>query len=63
MKCLFALTLALSAAAAAQTTPQVIHLWPNGAPGFESRKDIPEQAQDYWVRNVNNPSITVYLPP
>jgi acetyl esterase/lipase len=63
MKCLLALTLALSAAAAAQTTPQVIHLWPNGAPGFESRKDIPEQAQDYWVRNVNNPSISVYLPP
>lgn len=53
----------LTAAAGAQITPQVIHLWPNGAPGFESRKDIPEQAQDYWVRNVNNPSITVYLPP
>jgi acetyl esterase/lipase len=63
MKCLLALTLALSSTASAQTTPQVIHLWPNGAPGFESRKDIPEQAQDYWVRNVNNPSITVYLPP
>jgi acetyl esterase/lipase len=57
------LTLALHVAAVAQTTPQVIHLWPNGAPGFESRKDIPEQAQDYWVRNVNNPSITVFLPP
>jgi acetyl esterase/lipase len=41
----------------------VIPLWQNGAPGFESRKDIPEQAQDYWVRNVNNPSITVFLPP
>jgi acetyl esterase/lipase len=50
-------------AAAAQTAPQVIPLWQNGAPGFESRKDIPEQAQDYWVRNVNNPSITVFLPP
>ncbi len=60
-RALVTLTLALSASA--QTTPQVIHLWPNGAPGFESRKDIPEQAQDYWVRNVNNPSITVFLPP
>ncbi len=50
-------------AAAAQTAPQVIPLWQNGAPGFESRKDIPEQAQDYWVRNVNNPSITVFVPP
>ncbi|HVN92542.1 MAG TPA: alpha/beta hydrolase [Terracidiphilus sp.] len=47
----------------AQTAPQVVHLWENGAPGFESRKDIPEQAQDYWVRNVNDPSITVFLPP
>lgn len=65
MKCLRALTLALTltTAAVAQTAAQVIHLWPNGAPGFESRKDIPEQAQDYWVRNVNNPSITVFLPP
>ncbi len=35
----------------------------NGAPGFESRKDIPEQAQDTGVNNVNNPSITVFLPP
>jgi len=53
----------LCTAAGAQTAPQVIHLWQNGAPGFESRKDIPEQAQDYWVRNVNDPSITVFLPP
>jgi len=56
-------TAVVCAAAGAQTAPQVIHLWDNGAPGFESRKDIPEQAQDYWVRNVNNPSITVFLPP
>jgi acetyl esterase/lipase len=46
-----------------QSQPQVIPLWPNGAPGFESRKDIPEQAKDYWVKSINNPSITVYLPP
>jgi len=46
-----------------RTTPEVIHLWENGAPGFESRKDVPEVAKDWWVRNVNNPSITVYLPP
>jgi acetyl esterase/lipase len=43
--------------------PEVIALWPNGAPGFESRRDIPELAQDYWVRNINNPSITVFRPP
>jgi acetyl esterase/lipase len=42
--------------------PQVIPLWPGGAPGFEARRDEPEQARDWWVRHVNNPSITVYLP-
>jgi len=43
--------------------PQTISLWPNGAPGFEARKDIPEQAASYWVKNINNPSLTVFLPP
>ncbi len=52
----------------AQQTPPasagtVIHLWANGAPGFEGRKDIPELAASYWVKNVNNPSLTVFLPP
>lgn len=42
---------------------QQIPLWPNGAPGFESRKAIPEQAADYWVKSVNDPSVTVFLPP
>jgi acetyl esterase/lipase len=42
--------------------PQVISLWTNGAPGFESRRDEPEQAQSYWVRHINNPSLTVFLP-
>ncbi|MCW3054095.1 MAG: alpha/beta hydrolase [Chthonomonadales bacterium] len=45
------------------STGTVIYLWPNGAPGFEARKDIPEQAASYWVKNVNNPSLTVFLPP
>jgi acetyl esterase/lipase len=47
----------------AQTKPLVVPLWPKGAPGFENRKNEPEQAQDYWVKNIHNPSITVYLPP
>lgn len=42
--------------------PLVVPLWTNGAPGFESRRDEPEIAKDYWVRNINNPSITVFLP-
>ncbi len=49
--------------AAAQDTAVQIPLWPHGAPGFESRRNEPEQAKDYWVKNIHNPSITVYLPP
>ncbi len=41
----------------------VIPLWKNGAPGFENLKNQPEQAKDWWVRNINNPSVTVFLPP
>ncbi len=37
--------MALSLAAGAQSAPQVIPLWSNGAPGFENRKDIPEASQ------------------
>src|SRR6201995_127297 len=47
----------------AQDTARQIPLWPNGAPGFENKRNEPEQAQDYWVKNIHNPSITVYLPP
>ena len=50
-------------AALAQDKPLVLPLWPNGAPGFESRRDEPELAASYWVRNINNPSITVFSPP
>ena len=45
-----------------QQTGRQISLWENGAPGFENRKDEPEQAQDWWVRNIHNPSITAYFP-
>ena len=44
-------------------SPEIIHLWANGAPGFESRKDLPESAASYWVKDINNPSLTVFLPP
>jgi len=53
----------LPAALLAQTEPTVIPLWPNGAPGFEDRRNEPEQAKDYWVKNIHNPSLTVFLPP
>jgi acetyl esterase/lipase len=43
--------------------PLVVHLWPNGAPGFEDRRDEPEKVQGGSVYNIHNPSITVFLPP
>jgi acetyl esterase/lipase len=46
----------------AQERVVTIPLWENGAPGFEDRKDEPEQAQDWWVKNIHNPSATVYFP-
>ena len=59
----FLFTVILPTLVMAQSKPEVIHLWANGAPGFENRKDIPEQAKDWWVKSINNPSITVFLPP
>lgn len=55
-------TLPLCALGETSVAPEVIHLWPNGAPGFENRRDEPEQAKDYWVKNIHNPSLTVYRP-
>ena len=59
------LLIVLSAAASAQQagSPQVIPLWEKGAPGFESRRNEPEQHQDWWFKNIHNPSLTVFLPP
>jgi acetyl esterase/lipase len=59
----FLLSALLPSAANAQDTAVQIPLWSNGAPGFESRRHEREEAKDYWVKNIHNPSITVYLPP
>src|SRR3984885_1465858 len=59
----FIILLLLPAALWAQTEPLVIPLWAKGAPGFENRRNEPEQAKDYWVKNIHNPSLTVFLPP
>ena len=59
----FFILLGSTLASSAQDTAIQIPLWPRGAPGFEDRRNEPEQAQDYWVKNIHNPSITVYLPP
>src|ERR1700733_9563620 len=59
----FIILLLLPAALWAQTEPLVIPLWAKGAPGFENRRNEPEQAKDYWVKKIHNPSLTVFLPP
>jgi acetyl esterase/lipase len=50
-------------AVSAADEPVEIPLWPNGAPGFESRRTEAPVAKDYWVKNIHNPSVTVFLPP
>jgi len=55
-------TLLFSLTTFSQTQPIVIPLWKNGAPGFENLRNEPEQAKDYWVKNIHNPSITVFFP-
>lgn len=52
----------LLAGTASAADPEVLPLWPNGAPGFEDRRNEPEKTGDYWVKNVHNPSLTVFAP-
>ena len=60
---LFVVLILTGTASMAQDSAMVIPLWKNGAPGFEQLKNEPEQAKDWWVRNINDPSLTVFLPP
>jgi acetyl esterase/lipase len=53
--------LALSAPATAQyepARPTVVNIWPPSA--NLPRRYEPEVAKDYWVRNVHNPSLTIF---
>ena len=59
---LFLLLVTLSNLSIFSQSPQVIPLWPNGAPGFENLKNEPEEQKDYWVKHINNPTITAYFP-
>ena len=36
---------------------------PPAPPGFEDRRNEPEEAKDYWVKNIHNPSITIFPAP
>ncbi len=53
----------LAVVVVAQQRPVQVALWEKGAPGFEKLRNEPEEAKDYWVRHINNPSVTVFLPP
>jgi acetyl esterase/lipase len=62
---LFCVGCSFGQGASAQYMPaqgHAVSLWPNGAPGSEKRRGEPEIAKDYWVRNVHNPSLTVFRP-
>lgn len=58
------LCIALAAPAAAQyqpSHPTVANIWPSNAP-LGPRRDEPEIAKDYWVRNIHDPSLTIFQP-
>ncbi len=57
------LTLALTLCLGDVQAPIVLPLWSQGAPGSESRRTEPEQAKDWWIKNIHNPSAHVFLPP
>jgi len=44
-------------------SPEVLTLWPNGAPGSEERRNEPEvHPNNYSIKNIQNPSLTVFRP-
>ncbi|MBO9713986.1 alpha/beta hydrolase [Sphingomonas sp.] len=44
------------------SAPERVPLWPGGAPGSEAHRGEAEVAQDYWVNNIHDPSVTIYRP-
>ena len=60
---LFAAAMSLAAPVAAQYAPVKsanVAIWPEGA--NLPRRAEPEIAKDYWVRNIHNPSLTIFRP-
>ena len=46
-----------------ETEGEVVPLWPDGAPGFEDRKDEAEVVEKGSVTNVHYPTLTLFRPP
>lgn len=55
----FALLL-FAAASAARAAPEIVPLWPNGAPGSETMAKTPEVDESSYIRSVHNPNLTVF---
>ena len=59
-------TLLIASVWAIAAEPQIVYLWPNGAPGSEGKTSDEvvkvQPAGDRVISNVHKPSITVYLP-
>jgi len=62
MKWLVLFAACLLFAAGAASAQERFSLWQGGVPGFEARASIPEISKDYWTRQINNPSVTAYMP-
>jgi endo-1,4-beta-xylanase len=62
----FTAALLLIAGALSAADPQIVYLWPQGAPGSEGKTGDEvvkiQPAGDHVISNVHKPSITVYLP-
>jgi acetyl esterase/lipase len=54
-----ALLLLCAQASAQQAAPAAMTLWPDGAPGAESRRGEVEKVENTYVSNIHNPSLTV----
>ena len=58
----YLIPLLLLAAPALAAEPELIRLWPDGAPGSVDRMNEPETRGDWWVANVHHPSLTIHRP-
>ena len=63
LPCFLALVALTAPSLTAADSHPVLPLWPNGAPGFEARKDEPEKVLNNRQVNIHHPSLTVFLPP
>jgi acetyl esterase/lipase len=50
----------MGASAARAADPEVVSIWPHGAPGAEARVHEPEVVENTYVRSVHNPNLTVF---